>query len=184
MLKYISLSLCLIATTSTALADTKSTRTSNTTQSSTLQERTSQAFNPKALYAGFGLSANRVDSPFKGFSSKTASGLQGFMGYNFGTVNTLTTAAEVGYSQTSDFYKDIDSDVAGLWLAGLIKAPIPNSDPRLKLLGKAGYDLGDDSGVFLGVGAEFSFNPVVALRAEYLNKDALTSYQFNVIVNF
>jgi opacity protein-like surface antigen len=184
MYKHIALSLCLATSVSAALADTKSTRTTDTTQSSTLQDRTAQAFNPKSLYAGFGLSVNRVDTPFKGSDSKTASGLQGFMGYNFGRVDSITAAAEVGYSQTSDFYSTFNSDVGGLWLAGLIKSPLPNADQRLQLLGKAGYDLGDDSGIFLGLGAEFSFNPVVALRAEYLNKDAITSYQVNVIVNF
>lgn len=180
MKKIITLSLAIISFTANAENDSAET----TQKMDGPIQKVKQVFDVKALYAGFGIGLNRVDGPFKGSQSETATGLQGFAGYHLGKIEQVSSAIEVGYSRTEDFVSGVNSDVSGLWFAGLVKTPVPDADPRLQVLAKAGMDLGDDDGPFLGLGAEFQFNPVLSLRGEYLNKDSLTSYQLNVIVDF
>lgn len=180
MKKIITLSLTLVC--SSAIAAEPATSNQQTMNGPI--QKVKQAFNPNALYAGFGANISRIDSPFNGGSSETAKGLQGFVGYDLGKVEQISSAIEIGYAQTDDFVDGFSSDVGGLWFAGIIKTPIPDADPRLQVLAKAGMDLGDDDGPFLGLGAEFRFNPVLSLRTEYLNADSLTAYQLNVIIDF
>ena len=44
--------------------------------------------------------------------------------------------------------------------------------------------MGDDDGIFMGIGAGFRLTPKVELRAEFVNKDLITSYQANALIRF
>jgi len=49
------------------------------------------------------------------------------------------------------------------------------------VLGRIGFDLGDDDGFVFGVGAGYSVNRDIQLRSEYIVRDTINSIQFNVV---
>ena len=51
----------------------------------------------------------------------------------------------------------------------------------IKLIGRAGYDFGDDDGFIVGVGAGYILNKNLKLRLEYVARDHVDSLQFNVV---
>jgi hypothetical protein len=64
------------------------------------------------LYLGGSVSYNTIDSPFGG-SSTDAGGLQGFVGYDMGSIDGgIHTSLELGLSQTDDF-DDTDESISG-----------------------------------------------------------------------
>lgn len=135
------------------------------------------------LYVGVGLSHNRVDfEPFKG-DVETAGGMQVFAGLKTGQRNGFDLAVEAGYMDTADF-SHTNTDFSGIWFSGVGKRTISEVDNRLALLGRVGVDLGDDDGIFMGVGAEFKLAPAVFVRGEYVAKDISQSYQLNAGFEF
>lgn len=138
------------------------------------------------LYSGGALNSNRVDSPFDGGASKTALGFSIFGGYMIdNNIDEVSTAIEVGYAQTRDFFKDTNNtDVRGLWVAGVAQKQLPEVDPGLSALLKAGVDFGDDDGILIGIGAAFKASKQIEGRLEFINKDALTVYQASAILHF
>lgn len=141
-------------------------------------------FDQSKLYAGGSLTNNVVDSPFGG-GSASAIGFAGFAGYeldnNFGDV---TTSIEAGYSTTDDFYSGFDSDISGLWVAGVVQKTLDEINPQLFAIARLGLDLGDDDGLLMGAGAGFQLNEQLDLRAEFINKDASSVYQVSAVFNF
>lgn len=134
------------------------------------------------LYLGGSVSQNVIDSPFGG-SSLDASGFSVFAGYELNNdIQQVETSVEVGYSKTGDFVTN--NDISGLWLSAVAQKHLPEIDQRLSALARAGIDFGDDDGVFMGVGVAFSLIPQVDLRAEWINKDASTVYQFGAAYKF
>lgn len=143
---------------------------------------------PQGLYIGGGLSFNSIDagSIFSGADRETASGLQIFGGLPIpNAINGFETFGEVGYFQTSEFNFGGDKErVRGIWGAAVLQRDLNEIDPNLYALARVGVELGDDDGVFMGMGAGYRITPKVEVRAEFLNKDLLTSYQLNALVRF
>ena len=140
-------------------------------------------FDASDLYVGGGVSENVVDSPFGG-GSDDAVGYTLFAGYEFDNdYSQVKTSAEIGYSETDEF-DDVNDDISGLWLAGVIEKDLPEISRNLFAIGRAGLDFGDDDGLLLGAGAGFHLTPKVDVRGEYLAKNASTVYQACLVVNF
>jgi hypothetical protein len=53
--------------------------------------------------------------------------------------------------------------------------------PKVELLGRAGYDFGDDDGFLFGIGGGYIVNKNLKLRLEYVWRDNVDSLQFNVV---
>jgi len=142
-----------------------------------------EGFDASKLYVGGGVSENIVDSPFGG-GSDDAIGYTLFGGYEFDNdYAQIKTSAEIGYSKTDDF-DDVDDDISGLWVAGVIEKDLPEINNNLFVIGRAGLDFGDDDGLLLGAGGGFHITPKVDVRGEYLAKNASTVYQASLVVNF
>lgn len=143
---------------------------------------------PKGLYVGGGLNYNSIDleSLFSGADRETALGFQLFAGLPIpNSIAGFKTFAEVGYFQTDNFKIGGDKErVRGVWGAGVLQRDLNEIDPNLYALARAGLEVGDDDGVFMGVGAGYRVSSKVDVRAEFLNKDLLTSYQLNALVRF
>lgn len=137
------------------------------------------------LYVGANLSHNTIDSPFNG-GDVDASGYSLFAGLKFNnSVEGLTTSAELGYSDTKDFFKSNgDADINGVWIAGVAEKTLPELDPRISALARIGLDLGDDDGILFGAGLGFHATDMLSLRAEFINKDASSVYQIGALINF
>lgn len=138
------------------------------------------------LYVGINLSHNTINSPFSNGGDADASGYSAFTGLKFNnSVEGLTTSAEIGYSDTEDFFNSNgDADINGIWVAGVAEKTLPEIDPRLSVLGRIGLDFGDDDGIFLGAGAGFKASDLLSLRAEFINKDASSVYQIGALIHF
>ncbi|MEQ3692239.1 MAG: outer membrane beta-barrel protein [Thalassolituus sp.] len=137
------------------------------------------------LYVGANLSHNTIDSPFGG-DDVDAGGYSIFTGLKFdNSIEGLTTSAELGYSDTKDFFdSNGDADINGVWVAGVAEKTLPEIDPRVSALARIGLDLGDDDGILLGAGLGFHATEMLSLRAEFINKDASSVYQVGAVFNF
>lgn len=135
------------------------------------------------VYAGVGISHNRVDFEAFGSDVETAGGMQIFAGVKTGSRNGFDLAVEAGYMDTADF-SHTDEDLSGVWFSGVAKRTLSEVDGRLAGIARVGVDLGDDDGIFMGFGAEFKLAPAVFVRAEYLAKDISQSYQLNAGFEF
>lgn len=178
MIKNILAATVLAASTPLAFADTQSTE--NTNQGSTT---------PAGLYVGGGVSYNSIDldSLFSGTDRETAPGFQLFAGVPVqSSIAGFKTFAEVGFFQTNefDFGSNNKERVRGVWGAGVLQRDLNEIDPNLYALARAGIEVGDDDGLFMGFGAGYRVSSKVDVRAEFLNKDLLTSYQLNALVRF
>lgn len=143
-----------------------------------------RVFQPERLQLGGSVSQNIVDSPFGG-SHVDAVGLSVFAGYELDNdIDQVKTTIEIGYSQTDDFFKGPDSDISGLWVAGVAEKQLPEINPNFFAIARLGLDIGDDDGILLGAGAGFHLTPKVDIRGEYINKDASSVYQISFVLNF
>lgn len=144
---------------------------------------------PTGLYLGGGLSYNYLDfgSVVNGADSKGATGFQLFAGLPIGNaIQGIKTYAELGLFQTQEFNFGSGSkdNVTGISGSVVLEKDLSEIDPRLYALARLGLELGDDDGVFMGVGAGFRLTPKVEVRAEFVNKDLITSYQANALIRF
>lgn len=139
------------------------------------------------LYAGGGLSVNTVSSPFGG-QSRSAIGFSALVGYQLKSASEnqhgISTSVEAGFSQTNDFIDNVDSDVFGIWFAGVAKKSLAELAPKLSGIAKLGIDLGDDSGVLMGLGLSYELSNKLSTRVEFINQDALSVYQASAIFQF
>lgn len=127
------------------------------------------------LFFGAGISQNDVSG------SDDGTGYQFFGGYEFGQVaQNVALDLEVGYMDTGDM--DIpgpgDDHAKGLWATGVGRLQL---NPQFELLARAGLDFGDDDGLMVGVGAGFNVNKQTQLRLELVERDEVSSLQFNVV---
>jgi hypothetical protein len=53
--------------------------------------------------------------------------------------------------------------------------------PKVELIGRAGFDFGDDDGFMIGIGAGYIVNKNLKLRGEFVVRDNVDSLQFNVV---
>ncbi len=147
-------------------------------------EENNSAFRADHLQLGGSISENVVDSPFGG-GSEDALGFSVFAGYEFANdMRGVKTTAELGYSDTDDFYRGGDNDINGLWVAGVVEKNLPEINPNLFALARIGLDFGDDDGILLGAGGGFHLSKEVDVRAEFINKDASSVYQASLVFNF
>lgn len=130
-----------------------------------------------------------------GFNSHKGGRSTGFQilgGYEFAgkVAGAISTAVELGYMDTGTFEvkdlpdgssRSINEDAEGIWLDVVWAYPISN---RVEGLWRVGYDFGDDDGVMAGAGMGYNFNRNWALRSEYVVREAVNSFQFNVVYGF
>lgn len=139
------------------------------------------------LYAGGGLSFNRVDSPFHKAEALTAAGLTAFLGYRFEKFNgELQPRIEFGYGKTQEFIKNTKEDysIQSIWVSGAIRKYMPEINPNLYAQARLGLDFGDDDGLFQGLSMGYYITPELAAQYEYQNKDASTSHQLTFSFDF
>ena len=149
------------------------------------QETTSQ----KGVYVGAGLSYNNLDfgSIIDGADNEAASGIQIFAGVPIANaIKDIETFAEVGFFRTSsfDFGQGNKERVTGISGSVVLQRNLTEVDPNLYGLARVGLELGDDDGIFMGIGAGYRVTPKVDIRAEFVNKDLISSYQANALIRF
>jgi len=138
-----------------------------------------QGFDLRRLYFGAGVSQNKVSG------LDNATGFQVLGGYNFPALaRNFYVDAEAGYMDTGKLKAPAcvgsfcNASASGLWGAGVARYMVA---PNVELLGRTGYDFGDDDGFFFGVGAGYIVNKNLKLRLEYVVRDNVDSLQFNVL---
>lgn len=135
----------------------------------------------KSIYIGGGFGFNSLP----GYGS--ARGFQFFGGYNFDFKmnDDISTALEIGYMDSGDFdrYNAVNSsnDATGVWAAAVESVPLTR---KVDMLGRFGYDFGDDDGLLLGAGLQYKFDTKVAMRMEYVAREHINGLQVNVLVGF
>jgi hypothetical protein len=140
------------------------------------------AIDTSKLYAGFGLSHNRVDYSSFGASDLKATGYQLFAGYEYGNKKGFDILAEVGIIKSESLFPG--QDVDGIWIAGVVKKELPEINNKLAALVRIGYGINGDDGLLMGFGAQLRLHPQAVVRLEYLNKDLTQSYQVNAVYQF
>ena len=169
-IKYVVLSFCLIA--------------SNSVYAHCMQSK---------YYVGAGLGMNSSQQ----FGD--AAGYQMFAGYcldfNFKSPRSKTSV-EVGYMDSGDFEQQrnafgnnpnrsgtvtVQETYNGMWFAGLAEYKF---DSKMHIMGRAGLDLGDQSGILVGGGAGYNITKYAQIRAEYVLHDEVDSFQVNWISEF
>jgi hypothetical protein len=172
MKKIIATSLlALIASTATAEKDTDSSAL------------------PSGMYVGGGISYNELDfgSVVSGAGNHSATGFQLFAGLPLNnTIQGIKTYAELGLFQTKEFNfgSGNDDKVTGISGSVVLEKDLSEIDPKLYALGRLGLEVGDDDGIFMGIGAGYRLTPKIDVRAEFVNKDLISSYQMNALIRF
>jgi hypothetical protein len=124
------------------------------------------------LYLGGGISSN--DSGVSFLDDGT--GFQFFGGYDLPVkISGAKLAVEVGYWDSGDF--DPAGSADGLWANGVISLHLSRD---VDLLGRAGFDFGDDDGFMIGIGIGVKMNRQIELRGEFVQRDETDSLQFNI----
>ena len=138
-----------------------------------------QGFDNRRLFFGGGLGSNSISG------ADNATGFQIFGGYNFRELAPkFSVDAEAGYMDTGKFKRTlpvigtVETKAKGLWGSGVARYMIT---PQFELLGRLGYDFGDDDGIMVGVGGGYIVNKNLKLRLEFVQRDTVDSLQFNVV---
>lgn len=110
--------------------------------------------------------------------------------FDFKLNRNISTAIELGYMNSGNFDTKFFSNDAtlrtndkakGVWLNVVETVPIGN---RVEALVRLGFDFGDDDGLMAGTGLGYYFNTNWSLRSEYVVRDTINSFQFNLLYNF
>jgi hypothetical protein len=129
---------------------------------------------------------------FNGHAGGRSVGYQFLGGYEFAAKlnGDISSAIELGYMDTDNFEgKNLnngatstsDQDAKGMWLNYVGSYPIGN---KVEGLWRIGLDFGDDDGVMVGAGMGYNFNRHWALRTEYVIRESVDSFQFNLLYGF
>ena len=150
-------------------------------------EGSSVTINTSSFYLGGGLG-------FNSYQGRRSTGYQFLGGYEFaGKLNgDISNAIELGYMDSGTFEaKDLDdgstntasrsNKAKGVWLNYVGSYPIGN---RVEGLWRLGLDFGDDDGIMVGAGMGYNFNRHWALRSEYVIRETVDSFQFNLLYGF
>lgn len=142
-----------------------------------------QGVKPNDFYFGAGINSNELDG-----WGEDAVGYQFFGGVDLLKSRQLTVGAEVGYWNSGEFEEEIPfffggtqkvrTEADGLWANGVAKFSVA---PTFDLLGRAGFDFGDDDGFMFGVGAGINLNRQMQIRGEYVVRDHIDSLQANFV---
>jgi hypothetical protein len=130
------------------------------------------------FYLGGGLGFNSLP----GFGN--AVGAQLLAGYEFDAriIGGISTGIELGLMDSGDFDRfngpgTVDG-ASGVWL-NVVESVSMNS--KFDMLVRAGLDMGDDDGLMVGAGIGYKFNNRTSWRTEYVVRDHIDSFQFNII---
>lgn len=142
-------------------------------------QQTQPQFDAERLYFGAGFGFN--DTPRTG----TGTGFQVFAGYDLGLVaNHVRFDAELGYMSTGNMNVRAEHRPPntireqGLWANGVARIPV---HPRMDVIGRFGVDMGLDSGLMGGIGLGYRVDRGLVVRAEYVVRDDVDSYQVNLV---
>ena len=138
-----------------------------------------------SFYLGGGLG-------FNSYAGGRSTGYQFLGGYEFDfrLNGDITTAIELGYMDSGDFEgKNLNSgtsnsfnqEAKGVWLNIVESFPIGN---KVEGLVRLGLDFGDDDGLMAGTGIAYNFNRNWEFRSEYVVREAVNSFQFNLLYGF
>jgi hypothetical protein len=138
----------------------------------------------RKIYLGAGVGFNSIDNNyydnnnnFNNNNDSDAVGFQIFAGLPLAVdMGSTALAVEVGYMDTGNF--DNGRSVNGLWSTAVASLPLNNN---LNLLGRLGYDFGDDDGIMAGVGIGIPLASKVGMRFEYVIRDHIDSIQANLV---
>lgn len=143
-----------------------------------------EVFNTNKLYLGGGLASNSLQN------FDDAIGYQIFSGYELDIEQIpFLNAVELGYTESGEFEFDLNLpgsptsisgsvESAGIWAAAVLDY---NIDDSFGILGRLGYDFGDDDGLLFGLGLEYKMSPSISLRGEYVQRDEIESLQINLV---
>jgi hypothetical protein len=129
---------------------------------------------------------------FNSYGGGRSTGIQFLGGYEFDFKlnGDISTAIELGYMETGKFEsKNLNSgattgfnqEADGVWLNVVETFPIGN---KVEGIVRLGLDFGDDDGLMAGTGLGYNFNRNWSLRTEYVVREAVNSFQFNVLFGF
>jgi len=146
---------------------------------------TGSGINPNQVFLGGGFSSNSVSN------SNDGTGFQIFGGYHFGKMaNNIKLDLEAGYMDTGNmdvtvsapFFGSVTTSARakGLWATPVARIEL---NPQFELIGRAGFDFGDDDGLMAGVGLGYNINKQSQFRVEYVERDTVNSLQLNAVVN-
>lgn len=133
------------------------------------------------IYVGGGIGHNQLS----GWGD--ANGIQLFAGADLMKVGHLTLGAEAGYMSSGDFSGTVTvlgvsqsakTNAKGFWANGVARAAVA---PDIDLIGRVGYDFGDDDGVMLGAGVGYTLNRQMQIRGEYVMRSHINSLQANFV---
>ena len=120
---------------------------------------------------GGGISTNSVSGPVS-----DEIGYQFFGAYNLNQINLMEgvhSSVEFGYMDYG-----FSGDSSGIWATYVVDGSLGG---KFDWLARLGLDIGDDSGLMLGVGLGYSVNSRMELRGEYVIRDEVDSLQFNIL---
>ena len=80
-----------------------------------------------------------------------------------------------------DASASVSSSADGVWLSVVESVPLSSN---FEALARLGLDFGDDDGLLVGAGMGYHFNRNFTLRTEYVARDAINSFQFNLLYHF
>ena len=130
------------------------------------------------IYFGGGIGFNSLPGYGSGVGAQLLAGYQ----FDFMINNDISTAIELGIMDSGDFDSYNSSgtvdDATGVWL-NVVESV--NISPKFDMLVRAGLDFGDDDGLMVGAGIGYKFNDRTSWRTEYVVRDHVDSFQFNVI---
>jgi hypothetical protein len=143
------------------------------------QPASAQGLNNKDMYFGGGFNQNDTSG------ADDATGFQFFGGYDLPVkVPNGKLSLEVGYWDSGDFdvvffgVKVGSASANGIWATGVYSLPISKT---VDLLGRAGFDFGDDDGLMVGIGVGFKLNRQMQIRGEFVSRDTIDSLQANFV---
>lgn len=120
---------------------------------------------------GAGISTNSVSGP-----ASDEIGYQFFGAYNLNQINLMEgvhSSVEFGYMDYG-----FSGDSSGIWATYVVDGSLGG---KFGWLARLGLDIGDDSGLMLGIGLGYSVNSRMELRGEYVIRDEVDSLQFNIL---
>lgn len=131
----------------------------------------------KPFYLGAGVGFNNINNSYYNDNDSDAVGFQIFAGLPLAVnLGSASLAVEVGYMDSGEF--DNGRNANGLWSTAVVALPL---NSNVNLLGRLGYDFGDDDGLMAGAGVGFPIASKTALRIEYVARDHIDSLQANFV---
>jgi hypothetical protein len=141
----------------------------NTLVTPVLAQESEPMLDKNMLSIGAGISQNSV-------GRADEIGFQLFAAYDLNQVNVMegvNSSVEFGLMDYG-----FSRDSTGIWGTYVIAGPLSE---QVGWVARAGFDIGDDSGLMFGAGAEFALDEKRQLRLEYVVRDDVDSLQLNFL---